>query len=521
MSGQPMNGTSQLSDAREPALLKALLEAAADAIIVTDKAGVITRANSAASRLFGYPADALVGENLLLLVPGGMAAGHPEFIKGHSRTNETRTNGVGRDVEGRRKDGTVFPLRLSVGEAVIEDEPTFVTILHDLGPERSTEEAMMLAQRMDAIGQLTGGISHDFNNLLTVIIGNLELLQAIETSDAAKPLIKDALEAAGLGEELTSRLLVFARKSALRSEPTNLEEILKTSIRLLRRTINPQCRIDFSAAKDAWMAMIDPTQLQTAILNLTLNAQDAMPEGGRIMIEVDNVVVDERYLAQDIEFRKGSFVRLTVSDDGEGMSAAARARAIEPFYTTKPAGKGTGLGLSMVYGFVKQSGGHFAIYSEPGEGTKVSLYFPALDPTGAIAADSAATSSTKVSRGQGQLILIVEDDPRIRRLTETRLISLGYACLSVPNAADAMDILQSRTDIDLVFTDLVMPGEMTGYDLACRISDEFPEIGVLITSGFSEGLLRDGKVGPEFPVLGKPYRNDALAEAIQAGLGGT
>lgn len=505
-----------MSDEQESALLAALLEAAADAIIVSDSAGLITRANPAASNLFGYPVQDLIGQNVSILMPDAMAASHGGFMERYLETGEKRIIGIGRDVEGKRRDGSVFPLRLSVGKASVGEAPAFVAILHDLSRQRAAEEAMLRSQRMDAIGQMTGGISHDFNNLLAVVIGNLELLEMTATDDAIKPLIRDALEAAEIGADLTSRLMVVARKTTLKPEPTDLDAVLTTSIRLLQRTLNPQCRIEYVPAHDPWKALIDPTQLHTAILNLALNAQNAMPNGGRILAEVQNIVVDDNFLAQELDVTPGNYVRLTISDTGEGMPDAVRVRALEPFFTTKPIGKGTGLGLSMVYGFVKQSGGHLTIYSEPGDGTKISLYLPALQEDADPAQEAPTQGVSGLGAGRGQRILVVEDDPRVMRVSESRLTALGYTCVCAENADEACRILSERNDIDLVFSDLVMPGKMTGYDLARRIATENPHMRILLTSGFSEGMLRDGKVGAEFPVLGKPYRQDELAKALQA-----
>ena len=504
-----------MSENGDSALLSALLEAAADAIIVADGSGRILRANPAAETLFGHPVDDLLGQNIEILMPKDMADAHDGFMERYMATGEKRIIGIGRNVEGLRSDGTVFPLRLSIGKALSDGAPIFIAILHDLSRQRAAEQAMLRSQRMDAIGQMTGGISHDFNNLLTVIIGNLELLEMTEADDKAKPLIRDALEAAEIGSDLTSRLMVFARKTTLVPEATDLEQVLGTSVRMLARTLNPQCRIEFAPTGTTWKALIDPTRLHTAILNLVLNAQDAMPEGGEIVLEVTNVTIDDSYMAQELDVSGGNYVRVTVSDTGEGMPEDIRTRALEPFFTTKPPGKGTGLGLSMVYGFVKQSGGHFTIYSEPGRGTKISLYFPAIDAETGAAAAAARDNTADLARGDGQLVLVVEDDPRVRRLSEIRVTALGYRCRTAPDADAAWDMLCKEGDIDLVFSDLVMPGTMTGYDLARRVGETFPDVHILLTSGFSEAMLKDGRVGKEYPVLGKPYRQEDLSKALQ------
>lgn len=504
-----------MSSVDDGALLVALLDAAVDAIIVSDQTGKISRTNQAAADLFRLTRDAMLGQNLRMLMPADMSVRHDGFMHHHLETGEERIIGIGRDVEGLRGDGTVFPLHLSVGKTEIAGEITFVGILHDLTRRRAAEDALVRSQRMDAIGRMTGGIAHDFNNLLTVIIGNLELLEMTETQAKSAVLISDALGAAELGADLTSRLLMFSRKSALHPEAIDLPETVEQSMALLRRTIGAHCVVDTSISDDLWQIQADPMQLQTAILNLALNAQDAMPHGGRISIEARNAVVDDNYLAQDVDVSLGDYVRLSVSDTGQGMTPEERERALEPFYTTKPIGKGTGLGLSMVYGFVRQSGGHLAIYSELGQGTTVSLYFPALVvDQGAKDAPDPETLPSLVIAGE-RLVLVVEDDPAVRRLSEARIIELGFKCIAAASGDEAVKIIEARDDISIVFSDLVMPGKLSGYDLAKLVSARRPQIKILLTSGFSEGMLRDGRIGPEFAILRKPYRQADLAKAIR------
>ena len=505
-----------MPDVDDRELLVALLDAAVDAIIVSDKLGVIVRANQAAADLFRYPLDQFAGQNVRVLMPAAMAARHDGFMHHHLDTGEKRIIGIGRDVEGLRKDGSVFPLHLSVGKAEIDGEVAFVGILHDQTRRRAAEEAAARSQRLDAVGRMTGGIAHDFNNLLTVIIGNLELLEMAETADKSKALITDALRAAELGADLTSRLLVFSRQSPLRPQAIDLNETIGQSLALLNRTIRADCDLKVALADPLSPVHADPSQLQTAILNLVINAQDAMPSGGRIILESCNITVDDHYVEQVPEAAPGDYVRLSISDTGEGMTPEIRRRALEPFFTTKTVGKGTGLGLSAVYGFVKQSAGHMTIYSEAGQGTTINLYFPA-STTASIAAAPAAIDPSPVSViGAGQIVLVVEDDPGVMRLSESRISNLGFTCITAPTADAAWDIVIARDDIMLVFADLVMPGTLSGYDLAKRLSAERPGIKILLTSGFSEGLVRDDRLGAEYQVLRKPYRQSDLARAIQA-----
>jgi PAS domain S-box-containing protein len=493
------------------ALLDALLDTAVDAIVVADAGGRILRANRAAATMFRHPPEALPGADLGMLMTPDMAARHQGFVDHHLATGERRMIGIGRELTGRRADGTVFPLHVSIGRAEAGGAPVFVGILHDRSRRRQAEAALTRAQRMDAVGQMTGGIAHDFNNILTIVTGNLELLEMAEPAPREAGLIADALSAAGMGADLTSRLLLFSRKGELRPERLELGTVVEDALKLLRRTLSARIRIERVPADAPWPVTLDPTQLQTAIINLALNAQDAMPEGGRLRIETENVVIDDDYVAQDLDIAPGRYVRLSVMDDGVGMTPEQRARALEPFYTTKPPGKGTGLGLSMVYGYVRQSGGHVAIYSEPGRGTAVALYFPAAEGEAAPRAQAAAAAPRV---GRGERVLVVEDDASVRRISEARVAALGFAPVGARDADEAWALLEARPDIRLVFSDLVMPGSMTGEDLARRIAAERPEVAVLLTSGFSGGMANLEGIEGAPRLLRKPYRQADLAHAF-------
>jgi PAS domain S-box-containing protein len=500
----------------ESPVLLALLDAAVDAMVVADRAGNILRVNKAAAALFGHSVEALVGRNVRMLMPGDMAVQHDGFLRHHLDTGEKRIIGVGRDVEGLRADGSVFPLHLSVGRADISGEVAFVGIMHDLSRRKAAEEATARSQRMDAIGQMTGGIAHDFNNLLTVVIGNLELLEMSETSAKSGALISDALEAAEIGADLTSRLMAFARKSTLNAAVIDLNAEVSKAVAMLKRTIHAHIAVETAFAEDLWQAKVDATQLQTAVLNIALNAQDAMPSGGKITLETRNMQLDDTYVAQEIGIDMGNYIRLSIADTGAGMSPETRTRAMEPFFSTKPVGQGTGLGLSMVYGFIKQSGGHIAIYSELGKGTTISLYFPALKDSARARPVLSEDPARHAGIGSGLRVLLVEDDPMVLRLSETRLRTLGFDCVTATTGDAAWDILQRRTDIDVVFTDLVMPGELSGHALAKRVAQDMPHLRILITSGFSENVLRGEEEAHAFAILRKPYRQADLAEAFRS-----
>jgi PAS domain S-box-containing protein len=503
--------------AKDTVLLTAVFDAAVDAILVSDAAGIATRVNKAACKLFGYDETEILGRNVAMLMPEALAHRHDTFISNHVNTGEKRIIDIGRDVEGLRKDGAIFPLHLSVGRAMVDDKLVFIAILHDLSQRKATEDALSRSQRLDAIGQMTGGIAHDFNNLLTVVIGNLELLEMRVDGDKAKVLLNDALEAAELGADLTSRLMVFGRNSALSPEPCSLNDICKTSLAMLKRTLGATYRIQTKFHDDIAMVLIDPTQIQTSIMNLALNAKDAMPNGGKLVFETENINIDDTYVAQETDVAKGSYVRLTISDTGQGMSLEARQRAFEPFFTTKPTGKGTGLGLSMVYGFVRQSNGYITLYSELGRGSSFGLYFPALNAEQADQNAPVKARSAALPRGRGQQIMVVEDNPQVCRLTVERLLDLGYSTLEAENADDAYALLKTSPDVELLFSDLVMPGTMSGFELAHLVRNEFPHLKILLTSGYSEDIVQQQSTDKEkFDLIRKPYRQVELAKKLQA-----
>lgn len=509
-----------MADFDDPTLFGVLMDAAVDAIVISDAKGKILRANEAAGSIFQRAPETLVGENVRLLMPGDMAAQHATFMDNHLSTGRRSILDLSREVIGQRADGTTFPLLLSLGRGETGNGVVFVAIMHDRTDRRMMEKAAERSQRMDAIGRMTGGIAHDFNNLLTVVIGNLELLQNADLPDRQRRLLDDALSAAELGADLTSRLSIFARKTDMKPVTLDLGDQMEQSMGLLRHTIGSHCKITTAADDDLWPMSADATQLQTAILNLAMNSQDAMTNGGSLSLEAHNVDIDDTYVAQELGVVPGRYVRLSVSDTGHGMTADERTHALEPFFTTKPAGYGTGLGLPMVYGFVKQSGGHLTIYSETGEGTTISLYFPALDAERDTPTAERAPKPDPFDAQSNSIILIVEDDEKLRRLSDTRLTALGYQCRTAETADEAWKMLAGMDDVVLVFSDMVMPGKMSGYDLAKRIAKDRPEIAVLLTSGFSESVLRDRWAGEEFKMLRKPYRQADLERAVHAILGG-
>lgn len=506
---------NQLHDS---ALLHAIFDAAVDAIVVANAQGVIQRANTAACTMFQRDPEDMLGQSVNTLMPDGMAGLHNGFLQQYQETGQNRIIGIGREVEGLRKDGTVFPLHISVGRSEVEGQQLFVGILHDLTQRNATQKALARSQRLEAIGQMTGGIAHDFNNLLTVVIGNLELLGRRITDDVHLDLITDALDAAELGADLTSRLMVFARKSDLKPQKVDLREVCEETLSILRRTLGSTFKITTAYEPEVDMVSVDPSQLQSALLNLALNARDAMENGGELLISVSNVAIDDTYIAQETDIEAGDYVRLSVSDDGAGMSPEAQKRAFEPFFTTKSNRGGTGLGLAMVYGFVRQSGGHITLYSELGLGSSFGLYFPAQPST--VAQEEPTPRDKSGIRdlgGQGTTVLVVEDNPRVRKLSVERVGDLGFDVMEAENADIALEMIRKGAQPDLVFSDLVMHGSMNGYDLAEKLAQDFPHIRVLLTSGYASDVVTGGlSQGTAHDILHKPYRQADLARRLYA-----
>jgi signal transduction histidine kinase/CheY-like chemotaxis protein len=381
----------------------------------------------------------------------------------------------------------------------------------------ANEAQVRQAQKMEAIGQLTGGVAHDFNNILTVITGTIEILGDAVKDRPHLAQIADLIGAAAArGADLTRHLLAFSRRQPLQPRSTDINALVVDAGRLLRRTLGEDIEIESMLAHDLSPALIDPSQLSTAILNLALNARDAMPDGGKLTLETKDAVLDENYARANNEVRPGNYVLIAVSDTGHGIPSSLRDKVFEPFFTTKDAGKGSGLGLSMVYGFVKQSDGHINIYSEEGHGTTVKLYLPQ-----AATPPEASDAETGISGGEGgdEFILLVEDDPLVRQYVVTQIGRLGYHTLAAGNAAEALAVIDRGERIDLLFTDVMLPGGMNGRQLATEALKRRPELKVLYTSGYTENaLVHHGRLDPGVLLLPKPYLSSDLARMLRIAL---
>lgn len=388
---------------------------------------------------------------------------------------------------------------------------------------RSAEESLRQAQKMEVVGQLTGGVAHDFNNLLTIIMGGLQIIERQLTNlpqSATTTRIRRgrelALEGANRAAKLTQRLLAFARQQPLSPQSIDAYSLIVGIEDLLRRTIGEATTLNITATTGSWEIHADPNQLENALLNLAVNARDAMPNGGTLTIETENCDLDESYVATLTEpIRPGQYVMIAVADTGIGMDTATMERVFEPFFTTKDVGKGTGLGLSQVYGFVRQSSGHVRIYSEPGQGTTVKVYLPRY--VGIEKPAVAIREGPDARRELGsERILVVEDDDALRAYTTEALRELGYDVLEAPNGAAALLALEQTPGVDLLFTDIVMPGGMNGRQLADAARSRRPELKVLFMTGYSRNALGDqGGLEPGLQMIGKPFSMDALAAKVR------
>eukprot|EP00913_Durusdinium_trenchii_P019338 g18179.t1 len=496
--------------------LRSILDTVPESMIVIDEAGIITSFSAAAERLFGYRAAEVYGKNVKMLMPNPDRDAHDTYISRYLTTGERRIIGYGRVVTGLRKDGSVFPMELAVGEARTNGKRIFTGFIRDLTSRQKIEEELRQSQKMEAIGQLTGGLAHDFNNLLTVISGNLEMMEAKLSDPNLRVLLEEAQSAAEDGAKLTGQLLAFGRRQPLNPKLVDVGQLVSSFSELLRRTLGEsiEFRTVISGAQNE--ALVDGSQLQNALLNLAINARDAMPRGGRLSVEISRVKLDVDYAQMYPNVRTGEFVLISVTDTGSGMTPEVKEKAFEPFFTTKGVGSGTGLGLSMVYGFAKQSGGNIQLYSEPGQGTSVRMFLPAAQrDVDKRSVEEAGRLTHSPPPGGTEKILVVEDDARVRRVAISRLISFGYEVVEAENGSDALAQLARHRDVALLFTDIVMPGGMTGDELAHHVRAERPDIKVLFTSGYAEPAIAGRELAHSGSWLKKPYTARELAVRLR------
>jgi PAS domain S-box-containing protein len=489
------------------------------AIFMLDLNGCITNWNAGAQRIKGYTEAEIVGQHF------------SRFYTPEDRTLDLPATALRTAVtEGRfeqegwrvRKDGTRFmahviidPIRNALGEVV-----GYAKITRDITEKQEsaaalkrTERALQQSQKMETIGKLTGGVAHDFNNLLQIISGNLQLLSRdVAGNERAERHLTNALAGVSRGAKLAGYLLAFGRRQALAPKVVNIGRFVFAMEDMLQRSLGETIEVETIVSGSLWHTYVDVAQVENALLNLSINARDAMDGAGKLTIEIGNTFLDDDYARGHAEVTAGQYVMLAVTDTGSGMPPEVLAQAFDPFFSTKPEGKGTGLGLSMVYGFVKQSGGHIKIYSELGHGTTVKVYLPRSLET----EDVIINTEAPVVTGGSETILVAEDDEQVCATVVAMLTELGYQVLKVGDAAGALTVIESGVKIDLLFTDVVMPGPLRSPDLARKARERIPDLAVLFTSGYTQNaIVHGGRLDPGVELLSKPYTREALARKIR------
>jgi len=456
-----------------------------------EEEGLLAKRNETARQQAVLVTGALALSTILILVLGMLA-----FRDGRRRLTEAQAAHVA--LEAANRELTV-----------------------EAASRQAAEGQVRQMQKMEAIGQLTGGIAHDFNNMLAIVIGSLDVAKRRLTSDVrrAETCIDNALDGAQRAAQLTGRLLAFSRQQPLAPRVLDVNKLVGGMSEMLRRSVGEQLRVETVLAGGLWNTFVDPGQLESAILNLCVNARDAMPDGGKLTLETGNAHLDDAYAADHAEVSAGQYVMVSVTDSGAGMPPEVAERAFDPFYTTKGVGRGTGLGLSQVHGFVKQSGGHVKIYSEPGVGTTVKLYLPRSQS--AEAAASASATPIEALRAAGEeIVLVVEDEERVRHLSVDALRELGYTVVQAPDATQALAVLEMQPRVDLLFTDIVMP-DMNGRKLADEATQRRPDLKVLYTTGYTRNaIVHNGMLDADVAFLAKPFTYEQLALKVRQVLDG-
>jgi signal transduction histidine kinase/CheY-like chemotaxis protein len=478
--------------------IRFLVEKNADGIIVVDQDGVVLFVNPAAEQIFGRPADLLVGSPLGIPLIGGDTT----------------------EITIHRPASDQVDAEIRVVETTWEFRPALLASLRDISARKAMEERLRQSAKMEAVGQLTAGIAHDFNNLLTVVLGNLESAQRQSSFAASARLqaLENATRGARRAAVLTERLLAFARRKPLEPRVLDVNDLVLGMSDLLQRTLGENIGVRTVLDPEARSIETDPTELESAILNLAVNARDAMPAGGELVIETANVELDPAYAKANTDVKAGHHVLISVTDTGRGMPADVLKKVFEPFFTTKPDGRGTGLGLSQVYGFVKQTGGHIKLYSEPGIGTTAKIYFPAAPDSQApvYRRDEPKRTDESPTARKSETILVVEDDEDVRNYTVNSLRELGYVVFEAMDATSALEIMERERQIDLLFTDLGLPGAMDGKALSERARTMRASLKVLITTAYAGSvLIHEGRLDPDVELLGKPFTFAALASRIR------
>ncbi len=486
------------ADSRRPAPPKAestahlaVLDASPSPIVGVDASGVITYVNPQARDAFGYPVDDLLGQAVEVLLPTRFAARHVAHRAAYTASRRARPMGIGLDLWARRRDGSEFPVEISLSPLAGDPAETVFATVVDITARKAAEAQLLEAQKLESIGRLAGGIAHDFSNMMFAIRGFAEMLEEdLQNADpstfdvaAALSNVRGIDDAAARAASLTAQLLAFGRRQAIVPRVVNPADSVRALEPLLRRLLGESIDLRLSLSPETGQIRVDPGQLDQIMVNLAVNARDAMPDGGRITVESANAVFDEAYAGGHLNVAPGEFVMLAVTDTGVGMDATTRARVFEPFFTTKELGRGTGLGLATIYGIVQQSGGHIWLYSEPGQGSTFKLYFPRVD---AVETGAPVPGMDRPPRGT---VLLAEDDATVRAMTRQLLRRGGWHVIETASGGEALHLLEAiRRPVDAVVTDVVMPG-MSGITLANAVMDRLPGVRVVLLSGYTAETL--------------------------------
>jgi len=493
--------------------LQSIVNTAVDGIVTIDRRGTVLTFNKAAEKIFDYTAAEVAGCNVKLLMPEPYHGEHDGYLSAYLATGVRKIIGIGREVQGRRRDGTIFPLELAVSEFEVDGEVCFTGLVRDITERKKLENQLQQAQKMEAIGQLAGGVAHDFNNLLTVIMGYSDQLLALMGSNAeCDEMVGEIRHAGERAAALTGQLLAFSRKQVLAPQVFDLNAAVVHIEKMLQRLIGEDIQLITQLAPDAISIKADPGQIDQILMNLAVNARDAMPQGGRLTIETRNVEIDDKFGYSHAESQRGQFVQLAVTDTGSGMTPEVRSRIFEPFFTTKGVGKGTGLGLSVVHGIVKQSGGRLDVYSEVNLGTSFKIYFPGV---GIVAKNPASRDPSEPFKGT-ETILLVEDEDMVRDLIFRILEKQGYTVLKAKSGKESLQLIEGYAgQISLLVTDVVMP-EMSGPEVARQLQARNPKLRVLYLSGYTDdAVVRHGILQSDVAFLQKPFTPKLLARKVR------
>ena len=506
--------------AAEPgeAKFRALMESASQAIIAVDHKGLIEIVNNRTEELFSYTREELIGQPLEILLPAKYRDSHAGHRKNYFARPRARPMGIGLDLAGRRKNGQEFPIEISLNYVEVGGHALAISFITDISERLRLEQQLRQSQKMDAIGQLAGGVAHDFNNLLTVIQGYSSMaLDGLKPDDPFREPLDEIKKAAASAAALTRQLLAFSRRQIVRPKVINVNTVIQQIDKMLRRVIGEDVELITAPGKDLDDILADPGSIEQIIMNLAVNARDAMPDGGKLIVETSNLFLDSEYAGAHLAVKTGPHAMLAVTDTGIGMSPEVQAHIFEPFYTTKPQGEGTGLGLATVYGIVQQMEGTIWVYSEPGKGTTFKIFFPSAKEG---AREEAEIQEETVAAGGQETILLVEDEEGVRKFVRGMLEKQGYTVLVAQNTEDALAIAAEKKDsIDLLLTDVIMP-RMNGTELAERIYTLKPGINVLFMSGYTDRAMRlQDRLANHAAFIQKPFTPNALAQKVREILG--